>query len=67
MLSNSISRILNLLFTRKNGFIEFKAHLIHREHVPLLHNTVLIVCYEGDGLVGVIKALVFFRIGLTRM
>ena len=28
-------------------------HLIHRKRVPLLHNTVLILCDEGDGLVAV--------------
>ena len=26
-------------------------HLIHRKWAPLLHNTVLILCDEGDGLV----------------
>ena len=26
-------------------------HLIHRKQVPLLHNTVFILCDEGDGLV----------------
>ena len=26
-------------------------HLIHRKRVPLLHNTVLILCDERDGLV----------------
>ena len=30
-------------------------HLIHREQVPLLHNAVLILWYEGDGLVGMIE------------
>ena len=28
-------------------------HLIHRKWVPLLHNKVLILCDEGDGLVAV--------------
>ena len=32
---------------------EFKVHLIHRKQVPLFHNTVLILCDEGDGLVAV--------------
>ena len=30
-------------------------HLIHRKRVPLLHNTELILCDEGEGLVAVIK------------
>ena len=38
---------------------EFKVHLIHKEHVPLLHNTVLILCYEGAGLVAVTIKLVY--------
>ena len=29
-------------------------HLIHRKRVPLLHNSVLILCDEGDGLVAVL-------------
>ena len=29
-------------------------HLIHRKPVPLLHNTVLILCIEGDRLVAMI-------------
>ena len=28
-------------------------HLIHRKRVPLFHNTVLILCDEGHGLVAV--------------
>ena len=35
-------------------FIEFKVHLIHCKHVPLLHNTVLFLCYEEDGLMAMI-------------
>ena len=34
-------------------------HLIHRKRVPLLHNTVLILCNEGDGLMAVNFADVF--------
>ena len=30
-------------------------HLIHREQVPLLHNAVLTLWYEGDGLMGMIE------------
>ena len=30
-------------------------HLIHRKRVPLLHNSVLILCDEGDGLVAMSK------------
>ena len=42
-------------FVRKNNdFDEFKVLLIHRKQVPLLHNTVLILCDEGDGLVAVL-------------
>ena len=33
-------------------------HLIHRKWVPLLHNTVMILCDEGDGLVAVLNCLV---------
>ena len=45
----------NFLLTRKNfnDFVKVKVHLIHRKQVPLLHNTVLILYYEGDGLVDV--------------
>ena len=32
-------------------------HLIHRKRVPLLHNTILILCVEGDGLVAVMDRL----------
>ena len=34
--------------------------IIHRKQVPLLHSTVLILCYEGDRLVGLLS--VFFSI-----
>ena len=34
-------------------FVEFMVHLIHRKRVPLLHNTEMILCDEGDGLVAV--------------
>ena len=44
------------VFVRKNkDFAELKVPLIHRKQVPLLHNTVLILCDEGDGLVAVEK------------
>ena len=33
-----------------NDFIERKVHLIHRKQIPLLHNTVLILFYEGARL-----------------
>ena len=36
-------------------FADFNVHLIHRKQVPLLHNIVMILCYEGDGLVGVYR------------
>ena len=49
-----ISKILYRLFKKNDGFAEFKVHLIHRKQVPHLHNTVLILCDEGDGLVAVI-------------
>ena len=42
-----------VLFRENNEFAEFMFHLIHRKRVPLLHNTVLIICDEGDGLVAV--------------
>ena len=43
-----------LVFVRKNNdFAEIYVPLIHRKQVPLLHNTVLILCDEGDGLVAV--------------
>ena len=40
-----------------NDFAEFMVHLIHRKRVPLLYNTVLILCDEGDGLVAVSRLL----------
>ena len=39
------------LVRKNNDFAEFKVHLIHRKQVPLLHNTVMILCDEGAGLV----------------
>ena len=52
----SIFGFLNfVLFRENNDFAEFMAHLIHRKRVPLLHNTVLILCDEGDGLVAVFE------------
>ena len=41
------------LLEKNNDFAEIKVPLIHRKQVPLLHNTVLILCDEGDGLVAV--------------
>ena len=44
-------RIFKMLYFRENNdFAESIAHLIHRKWVPLLYNTVLILCDEGDGL-----------------
>ena len=37
--------------------LKFMVHLIHRKQVPLLHNTVLILRGEGDGLVAVTLTL----------
>ena len=42
-----------VLLGENKDFAEFMVHLIHRKRVPLLHNTVLILCDEGDGLVAV--------------
>ena len=59
LISNSISR--NQKLTRKNNnFTEFKVHLIHRKQDPLLHYTVMILCYEGDGLVGVLQTTLVY-------
>ena len=41
------------MLRENNNFAEFMVHLIHRKQIPLLHNTVLILCDEGDGLVAV--------------
>ena len=53
--SYSIFGFLNFCFDqeKKNNIAEFKVHLIHRKQVPLLHNTVLILCNEGAGSVAV--------------
>ena len=40
---------------KNNKFIDFKVYFIHSKLVPLLNNTVLILCYEGDGLVGIYR------------
>ena len=54
MPSNSIFGFLKLCIDYKNdGFAEFKVHPIHRNQVPLLHNTVLFLCDEGDRLMAV--------------
>ena len=43
------------VFVRKNNdFAEIQVPVFHRKQVPLLHNTVLILCDEGDGLVPMI-------------
>ena len=42
-----------VLFRENNDIAEIMVHLIHRKWVHLLHNTVLILCDEGDGLVAV--------------
>ena len=47
-----------VLFRENNNFAEFMVHLIHRIRVPLLHNTVLILCDEGDGMVAMVVILV---------
>ena len=36
-------------------------NLIHRKRVSLLHNTVLILCDEGDGLVAVIRVFKYTK------
>ena len=53
---HSIFGILKCSIDKKknNDFVEFKDLLNHRKQVPLLHNTVLILCYEEDGSVDVI-------------
>ena len=41
----------NMLLTRKCGdFIKIKDQLIHKKRVTHLHSTLLVSCYEGDGL-----------------
>ena len=46
------------VFVRKNNDIaEFEVPLINRKQVPLLHNTLLILCNEGAGLVAVTSKL----------
>ena len=53
MNSSSIFGFLKFSIDKKknNDFVKVKVHLIHRKRVPLLHNTVLILYYEGDGCV----------------
>ena len=46
----------------KKKCTEFKVHLIHRKHAPLLHNTLLTLCDEGAGLKAVSYAFLFFHI-----
>ena len=54
MPSNSIFGFLKLCIDyKKYGFAEFKVHIIHRKQAPILHNTVLILCDEGNGFVAV--------------
>ena len=38
---------------KNRDFAVFNVHLIHRKQVPLLHNTVVILCDDGGGLVAV--------------
>ena len=58
-LSNSFFGNLKFSIDNKNNdFVEFKAHLIHRKHVPLLHNTEVILCYKRDGIVQPIPCLI---------
>ena len=45
-------QIAFLYLLKNNDFAEIKVPLINRKQVPL-HNTVLILCDEGDGLVAV--------------
>ena len=56
LLSNSLSGILKCSTEKEKikDYIEFKVYLIHWKQAPLHHNTDLIICYEGVGLVGVI-------------
>ena len=48
--------IFKLLYLLENItiWLDLKVPFIHRKQVPLLHNTLLILCDEGDGLVAVI-------------
>ena len=46
-----------VLVPKNKDFAEFKVHLIHSKQVPLFHNTVLILCNEGAGLVAVIDVM----------
>ena len=56
----AFSDFKNVVLVRKNNnFDQFKVHLIHRKQVPLLHNTLLILCNEGAGLVAVISHLTY--------
>ena len=52
-------RILKVLYWlgENNDFAEFKVLLIHMKLVHLLHNTILILCNEGAGLVAVFPVL----------
>ena len=54
--------LLKVLVRKNNNFVEFKVHLIHRKQVPLLHNTVLILCYEGAGLVAIRKSYIVIHV-----
>ena len=50
----AFSDFQNFVLDRKNNdFAECEVHLVHRKQVPLLHNTVLILCDEGAGLLAV--------------
>ena len=54
-----------LLFKVCQNLGEFKVPLIHRKQVPLLRNTVLILCDEGDGLVVVCDESLKYKIKIT--
>ena len=43
---------------KEEDFVEFNVYLIQRKQNPLIHKTVLILCYEGDALKGVNKVQV---------
>ena len=44
---------------KNRDFAVFNVRLIHRKQVPLLHNTVVILCDDGGGLVAVSVQLLF--------
>ena len=58
------SRISGLLKNR-TFLLNFTFILIHCERVPLLHGTVVILCYERDGLIEVLRSGKFFCVDLV--